>query len=277
MDDDEDEERVEVSSVEGEFDEDLGRDLRGDLIDGGSSSPLGEGDVLAESEDADGSERDEMPQEEEEEEEASPEKRATKRRKLSITSLPEFSSPLRGPEPVTTMEEDQDDEQGDEEQSRASFDSSPNGSPSNPEGHSRKQQPTFQQAPRFKTLDNEITGDALPAAFSPQRRGAKYLTGGLAAELQGWLSEVKGEDGTAGSTFQVTVQEVRAGRRMYLVRGRVHDEDRRRVILAGEGRVTGLGRRAVVGMGSVVEVGQPVWDAEVEGETWMVACDWTVS
>ncbi|OAQ74846.1 methionyl-tRNA formyltransferase [Purpureocillium lilacinum] len=169
----------------------------------------------------------------------------------------------------------------------------------------RAQQPVFRPAPRFKPLADadDAVGEGLPAAFSPQRRGARYVPGGLAAELQGWLSEVKGweshdvqgADSSGGSrgsrpSREFLVEEVRPGRRMYLVRARPRGiggigggEDpaqettapSRSIILAGDGKLTGLGRRAMVGVGSAVGVAGPVWDVDIKGETWTVACDWS--
>lgn len=140
------------------------------------------------------------------------------------------------------------------------------------------QQPIFHAAPRFKPTETDPTTEGLPAAFSPQRRGQKYISHGLAASLQGWLSDVKGWEGSdrsAEAVLTVTIEEVKPGRRMYLARGRV-DGEVRRFVLAGEGKLTGLGRRAVVEVGSRVAVGRPVWDVVLEGETWTVACDWSV-
>jgi hypothetical protein len=154
----------------------------------------------------------------------------------------------------------------------------------------RSAQPIFQPAPRFKPAaeDEGHTAEGFPPAFSPQRRGAKYVAGGLAAELQSWLSEVKGWDGPgdteSGAIVRLAVREVRPGRRMYLVRGCVRsrgmipgDEgDETKFILAGEGRLTGLGRRAVIEAGSVVRIAAPVWDVVLDGVTWTVACEWSI-
>lgn len=143
-----------------------------------------------------------------------------------------------------------------------------------------RQQPIFQQAPRFKPLDDANTYGGLPVAFSPQRRGARYVPGGMAAQLQGWLSEVKGweEHSTAAErVVKMHVEQVRPGRRMYLIQGRVPSEEAsQKWILAGEGKLTGLGKRAEVKMGSVVLIEQPTWDVELEGSTWNVACEWSV-
>lgn len=143
------------------------------------------------------------------------------------------------------------------------------------------QQPVFQQAPRFKPLIEDDHPGGLPAAFSPQRRGAKYITGGMAAQLQGWLSEVKsweenGEKTTSG--VKIHVEQIRSGRRMYLIEGRASSGDApQKWILAGEGKLTGLGKRAEVEMGSVVLIEQPTWDVELEGSVWNVACEWSIA
>ncbi|ENH62689.1 hypothetical protein FOC1_g10012927 [Fusarium oxysporum f. sp. cubense race 1] len=142
------------------------------------------------------------------------------------------------------------------------------------------QQPTFHAPPRFKPADLDPAVDGLPAAFSPQRRGEKYIAGGLAAELQGWLSEVKGWEGAATATTltkKVIIEEIRPGRRMYLVKARTGTSEESRYLLAGEGRLTGLGQRMPVILGSVVDVGQPVWDIVLNGQVWTVACDWGIS
>lgn len=140
------------------------------------------------------------------------------------------------------------------------------------------QQPVFHAAPRFKPIEMVTLVDNLPLAFSPQRRGAKYLPGGLAAELQGLLSEIKGQEFEEEAVpLRIHVAQVRPGQRMYLVRNGGADGGKcENFILAGEGRLTGLGRPDEVELGSVVAVRQPTWDVELDGETWTVACDWAV-
>lgn len=206
-------------------------------------------------------------------EQSSPDTRDTKRRKLSITPLPAFSSPLPNRKIGTNTPQQRSDDP-ESENSAPQLPSSPSQLDPSPSGP-RHAQPTFHSAPRFKALEEDTPAEGLPAAFlSPQRRGQKYILGGLAAELQGWLSEVKkaeysDEDSAA---TKVEVGEVRSGRRMYLVKAKTGE----RVVLAGEGRLTGLGRRAVVGVGSLVILGSPIWDVTIEGEIWTVACDWRV-
>ncbi|KEY73709.1 hypothetical protein S7711_06283 [Stachybotrys chartarum IBT 7711] len=142
-------------------------------------------------------------------------------------------------------------------------------------------QPVFHHPPRFKPLDADVDAEGLPPAFSPQRRGARYVSRGMAAELQGWLSDVKGWEGAERSSpesgLRIIVKEVRPGRRMYLVQGVADDGNQSQAfILAGEGRLTGLGQRADVDVGSVVMLGQPVWEVLLEGQLWTVSCDWSV-
>ncbi|KAL7917542.1 hypothetical protein ACQKWADRAFT_306539 [Trichoderma austrokoningii] len=142
------------------------------------------------------------------------------------------------------------------------------------------QQPVFQRAPRFKFLIDDDQHGGLPAAFSPQRRGTRYVAGGMAAQLQGWLSEVKSweEDGVrATSGRKIRVEHIRSGRRMYLIEARGSAENApQKWILAGEGKLTGLGKRAEVEMGSVVLIEQPTWEVELEGSVWNVACEWSI-
>ncbi|KAH0498297.1 hypothetical protein TgHK011_005553 [Trichoderma gracile] len=211
--------------------------------------------------------------------------REAKRRKMSISPSPLLGSPHTGDaEEETTLGHLDDEADADSEDGASMMSTNSNeSSPIIPmRGNSKApRQPVFQQAPRFKPLDAEDTlSGGLPAAFSPQRRGARYVSGGMASQLQGWLSEVRMWDESsdmAESVLRLHVEAVRPGRRMYLVEGRVASEETsKRWILAGEGRLTGLGKRADVKEGSVVVVGQPVWDVDVDGGIWNVACEWSV-
>lgn len=182
--------------------------------------------------------------------------------------------------------------------------SPPHGGPPRP--HALPQQhPTFHRAPRFMAPAAEGAVSRpqqypLPDAFSPQRRGARYVPGGLAAELRDWLVEVKGRGGDgAGADIgggitadadsdadarAVEVDEVCAGQGMWLVTGRQRGRGGEgegqfvdvRAILAGEGRLSGLARRNEVVSGCVVQVLPPAWDIDLQDGRWSVACDWHV-
>lgn len=170
-----------------------------------------------------------------------------------------------------------------------------------PPEHPARQHPTFQAAPRFKApeqpvLDAQRRAAPLPEAFSPRRRGAKYVPGGLAAELRDWLVQLKGAseyDRPAGAGVRVKVDEAKAGEGMWIVAARHVSEaeggaaagdssssssSSARVVLAGDGRVAaGLGGRRTVSAGGTVAMHQPMWDVDLgTAGKLAVACDWEV-
>lgn len=164
-----------------------------------------------------------------------------------------------------------------------------------PQAHAQTHQP-FKPPPQFKQPSATASLQPqypLPDAFSPQRRGAKYVNGGLAGELRDWLVDVKGtadaSDSTAASSkartpdgpatgSMLAVADVRRGSGFWLARGRTHGKADIRVVLAGEGRLSGLaGRRNTIVAGCTVVTLPPRWDIELDGQTWTVACDWYVA
>ncbi|KAI1814195.1 hypothetical protein GGS20DRAFT_431832 [Poronia punctata] len=178
------------------------------------------------------------------------------------------------------------------------------------------QQPTFHKAPRFKPVERPegpSHAEPLPDAFSPRRKGTKYVPGGLASELREWLVDI--EAGTGVSSLitkrddewatRIRVQESRGGsgsaRSMTLVTGRLvvtdtdteHEPDKGqgqgeqtgevlaantvKVILAGPGRLSGLGGNNMVEAGVLVGIAPPTWEVVLEGlGRWGVSCDWVV-
>jgi hypothetical protein len=158
-------------------------------------------------------------------------------------------------------------------------------------------QPAFNPPPQFKQPSATTSLQPqypLPDAFSPQRRGAKYVNGGLAGELRDWLVDLKGTTDapvmtTAASSKApapeepategwVAIDEVRRGSGFWLARGRNNQGDDLCVVLAGEGRLSGLAERrnSVVSGCSVVTL-PPMWDIELDAQTWKVVCDWYVA
>ncbi|KAK5987218.1 hypothetical protein PT974_11342 [Cladobotryum mycophilum] len=183
------------------------------------------------------------------EEEDSPWGREAKRRKMSISPAPAPSSPREeGGQDEVPREDEYAPIQGVsiekvEDGLSALSASTSQQSLEDVQDTKMLQQPVFHPAPRFKPVE-------IDEAF--EEEGAKYIAGGLAAELQGWLSEVKGWEGNDQQadtlSLRIYVDEVRPGKRMYLAKGHVAsgDTSRRRFVLAGEGKLTGLGRRAEV-------------------------------
>ena len=171
---------------------------------------------------------------------------------------------------------------------------------------SAQQQPTFQPVPRFKPPELPEPGhrEPLPDAFSPRRKGTKYVPGGLASELRDWLMNIETVTGSKREddwAARLRVDEVRTASNMMLVRGSQQqrqmdagDNDNgvsggsglfiskngdvsSRVILAGEGRLHGLARKSEVPVGCVVGIARPVWEVDLGSEgQWVVACDWGV-
>lgn len=156
----------------------------------------------------------------------------------------------------------------------------------------------FLKAPRFIPPDQNDANsgprpDPLPEAFSPHRRGAKYLAGGLASEVRDWLVNIEGprpsmsvhtEMGTWSIRIMVDAVSGGADGGMTMIRGsQIHSEGGLedvldhlgsvRVILAGEGLG---GRASAVGVGKIVGIKGAVWDVVLQDEKWGVGVDWKV-
>lgn len=242
--------------------------------------------------------------------------RSPKRRRISISSdfgFESTSSPPHQPHPDPDKSTDQDLIMHDTTPSSPPpfFPLDPPSSqplsPLNPRSPTSAQhQPTFLKAPRFKPA--EVPGgahqsDPLPDAFSPHRRGkgAKYVAGGLAAEVRDWFvdawagAEAARRSANGGEwVARIKVEEVRAAVGMALVVGRVVGEEdgagddgvvetedvkvrSTRIVLAGSPRIIGLERRQDVQVGMVVGVGRPTWEISLPGQgRWNVVCEWAI-
>lgn len=224
--------------------------------------------------------------------------RSPKRRRISISPGLDVSS-----QPAVEDEEDDDAViEAEDELDRVSEEDSQENSESligshelprklasgSPEPASRAQ-PSFQRAPRFKAteLPDDDSQYQLPDAFSPQRRGAKYVSDGLAAEVRDWLVQVKGStdyDRSGGLNVRLLVEAVNPAPGMWLIaarRVRDHGIDQNstvvKAILAGKGRITGLNSPSAVTPGSMIDISQPAWDVLLQNhDRWAVACDWEV-
>ncbi|KAK3903837.1 hypothetical protein C8A05DRAFT_43006 [Staphylotrichum tortipilum] len=223
---------------------------------------------------------------------------------ISSPLRPRHSSPIIEPDPTSSPSPSSSPSDTESE-------SEPDLAHSKPQATTKPPPRPFHPAPRFIPLSpRSHSHPSHPTAllnadiFSPRRRGTTYLPGGLAAELRDWLVEVKGGvdsegvggmarsevlgfgGGTVGGggVVRVVVEGVeRGGAGMTLVEGRVGEEGKGvRVILAGEGRIEGLGGGGRGGgnwervvPGAVVAVALPTWDVELDGR-WTVAYRWEV-
>ncbi|KAK6426521.1 hypothetical protein LTR95_016105 [Oleoguttula sp. CCFEE 5521] len=127
---------------------------------------------------------------------------------------------------------------------------------------------------------------SIPPLFSPHRRGAKFVPGGLAATVQSWVVETgqqaaasrrsAGRYGDVEGELGVRVREVEeGGGGVVRIRGcKEMYGDRKgdvRVLLVGS---EGRGR---VEVGSAVRVKMPWWEVQIEGEAWVVGVEWKVA
>ncbi|EHA55613.1 hypothetical protein MGG_07208 [Pyricularia oryzae 70-15] len=171
------------------------------------------------------------------------------------------------------------------------------------------QPPKFQEAPRFvATEPSQQRQFFLPDAFSPQRRGARYIAGGLASEVRDWLFQVKSNGPETHydhystqplittSTAEYIAVEVSAGPGIQMLIGKPtwsteactssqnngEDTDQThhivKLILAGDGRISGLAGKNVVTQDAVVVVHPPTWEINLQDQgTWTMVCDWSIA
>ncbi|KAH0350880.1 hypothetical protein KCU81_g2452, partial [Aureobasidium melanogenum] len=119
----------------------------------------------------------------------------------------------------------------------------------------------------------------LPDAFSPRRRGQKFMPGGLASELQSWIIEAA-QTATQGrpqstssvddSVHLIDVNEVRGDGPMFAHGTKPGKIDAKVLFIDGQASQ----KAAKVKAGDRVSIRLPTWDVEVSGEAWTVGVDW---
>ncbi|EMC92471.1 hypothetical protein BAUCODRAFT_38539 [Baudoinia panamericana UAMH 10762] len=122
--------------------------------------------------------------------------------------------------------------------------------------------------------------EPLPEAFSPHRRGQKFIPGGLAATVQQWVIETgqgavqsrRGQAYSRGDDYVLRnkIMQTRGNGPFTLVAD-VSGTSHMNVFLAGAHCTKGVN---TVRVGSTVGVRAPVWDIDIEGQTWKVGIDW---
>jgi hypothetical protein len=155
---------------------------------------------------------------------------------------------------------------------------------------------TFLRPPRFKPPDeeHEAAVEPLPEHFSPRRRGQKFLAGGLAAEVRGWLVDLESQATRSarnpvkddGWKIKIAVDEVTGGHGagMTLVRGRRVGSNAEatnlypiHMMLGGEeGMSEGIRKGEQAAVGKVIGVKGPAWEVDVDGVRWGVSAAWKV-
>lgn len=125
--------------------------------------------------------------------------------------------------------------------------------------------------------------EPLPEAFSPHRRGEKFVPGGMAATLQQWVVETgqsavhsrRGQGYLQGEAYlyRVMVDSV-SGHGPVLVQGRHQDGARLQLLLISDGKARASHAHAQPG--NVIGVRAPSWEVHLAGCSWIVAVDWTM-
>lgn len=130
------------------------------------------------------------------------------------------------------------------------------------------------------SIESDLQTSPLPEVFSPHRRGQRFVAGGLAAEVQSWITDLRtqaqdsrrndsGRDGPGFRTV-ITVSEIH-GEDVVFARG-VDSAglSRGAVLVRGAGHTEPLRSRMRVG------IREPSWVVEFAGDTWIVSVDWEV-
>lgn len=123
--------------------------------------------------------------------------------------------------------------------------------------------------------------EPLPEAFSPHRRGQKYVPGGMAATVQQWIVEtgrtvVQSRQGHACSRREnVVIQfkvDIARGQGPFLVNARTLSGETANMLLIQSS--TAAMQCRDFGSGSVICIRDPTWDVELDGQSWAVVADW---
>lgn len=150
-------------------------------------------------------------------------------------------------------------------------------------------EPQFIKPPKFIHTEEPEPTRPLPEEFSPRKRGQKFVVGGCASEVRGWLVDLETQNGhqpSLPSDMKGLGREERRNEEWAIkmvvddaggVRGMgwtIATGDGMNVILGGEGMKEGLERGKEVQRGSLVEIKAPVWEVDIQGMNWSVGANW---
>jgi hypothetical protein len=119
----------------------------------------------------------------------------------------------------------------------------------------------------------------LPDAFSPRRRGQKFVAGGLASELQSWVIEAaqtasqsrpRNALSVDDSVHVIDVNEVK-GNGPVFAHGTKSGKEAHKVLLV-DGQANQKADKVKVG--DRVSIRLPTWDVQVLDEAWTIGVDW---
>lgn len=147
-------------------------------------------------------------------------------------------------------------------------------------------EPGSTQRPAFirQPIQPQEPAEPLPEAFSPHRRGQKFVAGGMAATLQQWVLDTgqaavqsrKGQEYLRGEDYvmRVKVDEV-TGSGPFIVRAKTVNGDVVAILLAGGAHALGSESKQVHA-GGVVGIRAPTWEIQLDSTTYTVGVDWRI-
>ncbi|CAD6505210.1 BgTH12-00704 [Blumeria graminis f. sp. triticale] len=128
--------------------------------------------------------------------------------------------------------------------------------------------------------------------FSPHRRGHKYISGGLAATLQGWLLNIENHKpsqpgGISPMLMNVIVDDFIYGgiTGMILISGNTSLREgevskevpsKVKLLLAGKGTGTESQSYRQIVKGSTIGIRAPTWQMNIKEEKWNIAVEWVI-
>jgi hypothetical protein len=123
------------------------------------------------------------------------------------------------------------------------------------------------------------TATPLPDAFSPRRRGQKFIPGGLASELQSWVIEAaqtasqsrpRNAVSVDDSVHVINVDEVKGNGPVFVHGTRPGNGTSKVLLVDGQANQ----KADKVKAGDRVSIRLPTWDVQVLNEAWTVGVDW---
>ena len=141
------------------------------------------------------------------------------------------------------------------------------------------QRPTFLRPPQH----NQGATEPLPEAFSPHRRGQKFVPGGMAATVQQWVLETgqsavqsrrsQGYQHGDDCIMRARVESAMESNESFTARAKLVEGQSLDILLAsGRGLNGSAGNQ--IGSSTVVVIRAPVWELELDRRMWTVVVDW---
>ena len=150
---------------------------------------------------------------------------------------------------------------------------------------SRNDQASHAARPGFlkSSIPTQNSTEPLPEAFSPHKRGQRFVPGGMAAELQTWIFEAgnaasqsrRGRAYLRGEDYTMCLKAIDVtGEHPIFVQGETaEDQIPVQAILVGETDRTNL-RRVKINPGDTIGIREPTWTVNVLEKQWVVGVDY---